>query len=225
MLICIADVLTMDELSHTIAQLDRATFVNGTLTAGWHARLVKHNMQVQDDESGLLPGLQQLILAAIDRHPLFQMVARPKKVRSPLLSRYEIGMSYGTHVDNSLMGSGEHVMRSDLSLTLFLSDPQTYTGGELVIESTHGEQVFKLPAGSMIVYPSSSLHRVEPVTHGIRLAAVTWVQSLIRDPGDRELLFDLDTARQLIFDKSGKTPEFDLISKSHANLLRKWIEL
>ena len=225
MLMCIADVLNADELASVGAQLSKAKFVDGKLTAGWHAQIVKHNTQVQDDGSGLLPKLQQFVQGAIERHPLFQIAARPKVVRSPLFSRYEQGMSYGTHVDNSLMGSGDHLMRSDISLTLFLSDPDRYVGGELVIESTHGEEVFKLPAGCMIIYPSTTLHRVEPVTAGVRLAAVTWVQSLIRDVGDREILFDLETARQIMFEKYGKTPEFDLISKSHANLLRKWVDL
>ena len=225
MLMCIADVLTVDELARVVAQLKKATFVDGKLTAGWHARLVKHNTQVQDDGSGLLPELQKLVQGAIDRHPLFQMAAYPKVLRSPLFSRYESGMSYGTHVDNALMRSGANIIRSDLSLTLFLSDPETYDGGEIVIESTQGEHVFKLEAGAMILYPSSTLHRVEPVTRGIRLAAVTWVQSWVRETSDREILFDLDTAKQLLFEKSGKTPEFDLISKSHANLLRKWVDL
>lgn len=225
MLICVANVLSVDELATIVAQLDKATFVDGKLTAGWHARLVKHNTQVQDDGSGLLPELQRLVQDAIDRHPLFQVAARPKVMRSPLFSRYEPGMSYGTHVDNALMGNGANRIRSDLSLTLFISDPETYDGGELVIESTQGEQVFKLAAGAMILYPSSTLHRVEPVTRGLRLAAVTWVQSWVREMSDREILFDLDTARQLLFEKFGKTPEFDLISKSHANLLRKWAEL
>ena len=121
--------------------------------------------------------------------------------------------------------AGYHPMRSDVSLTLFLSDPATYTGGELVIESTQGEQAFKLPAGAMIIYPSSTLHRVEPVTQGVRLAAVTWVQSLVRDMADREILFDLDTARKAVFAQHGKTAEFDLLSKSLANLLRKWVDL
>lgn len=225
MLMCIADVLTVDELTIVVDQLDQATFVDGKLTAGWHARLVKHNTQVQDDGSGLLPELQKLVQNAIDRHPLFQMAARPKIMRDPLFSRYEAGMSYGTHVDNAFMGSGVERLRSDLSLTLFLSDPETYTGGELVIESAQGDQIFKLPAGSMVLYPSSTLHRVEMVTAGVRLAAVTWVQSFVRDGGDREILFDLDTARQLLFQKFGKNAEFDLISKSYANLMRKWLDL
>jgi PKHD-type hydroxylase len=115
-------------------------------------------------------------------------------------------------------------LRSDVSFTLFLSPPSTYEGGELVIESTDAEQAYKLEAGSVIIYPSSTLHRVEPVTEGVRLVAVAWVQSLVREPSDREILFDLDTTRRAIFTKQGKTIEFDLISKSHANLLRKWAE-
>ncbi len=225
MLMCIADVLNIDELATVVVQLEQATFVDGKLTAGWHARLVKHNTQVQEDESGILTTLQQSVMRAIDRHPVFHMAVWPKVVRPPLFSRYEPGMSYGTHVDNTIMSCEDRIMRSDISLTLFLSDPDTYTGGELVIESTHGEQVFKLPAGAMIIYPSSTLHRVEPVTKGIRLAAVTWVQSLVRNMEEREILFDLDTTRQSIFKQYGKSPEFDTISKTHANLLRKWVEL
>jgi PKHD-type hydroxylase len=224
MLLCIAEVLPSDQLQNFVARLNQAQFVDGKLTAGWHARMVKQNTQLQEDGSGLLLDLQQSVLAALQQNPLFQMAARPKVVRPPIFSRYEPGMFYGTHVDNAVMGS-DRLMRSDLSLTLFLSHPDTYTGGELIIESTQGEQAFKLPAGAMILYPSSTLHRVEAVTQGVRLAAVTWVQSLVRDLGDREILFDLDTARQTLFEKHGKTPEFDLLSKSHANLLRKWADI
>jgi PKHD-type hydroxylase len=133
-------------------------------------------------------------------------------------------MYYGSHFDNAIMGD-ESISRTDVSLTLFLSDPNTYQGGELVIETSLGEQSFKLDAGSAIVYPSSTLHRVETVTEGTRWAAVTWIQSLIRDPSQREILFDLDTARRSIFQQYGKTIEFDLIAKSHANLLRKWADI
>ena len=141
-----------------------------------------------------------------------------------LISRYEVGMAYGTHTDDALMRGQHQVMRSDVSFTVFLNPPEEYEGGELVIDSTQGEQDYKLPAGSMIVYPSSTLHRVETVTAGHRLAAVSWAQSLIREPSDREILFDLDTVRQSIFETAGKTREFDLLSKTHANLLRKWRE-
>jgi PKHD-type hydroxylase len=225
MLLCIADVLLPDQLKGVVAKLNQAKFVDGKLTAGWHARMVKHNTQLEDDRTGLVQDLQQNVMAALQKNALFQMAARPKQIRPLLFSRYEAGMDYGTHVDNALMGSDAALMRSDISLTLFLSNPESYTGGELVIESTQGEQAFKLPAGAMIIYPSSTLHRVELVTQGVRLAAVTWVQSLVRDMGDREILFDLDTARHSLFEKYGKSVEFDLLSKSHANLLRKWADV
>jgi PKHD-type hydroxylase len=129
-------------------------------------------------------------------------------------------MTYGTHVDNAIMGG----MRTDVSLTLFLSDPADYEGGELVIESTAGEQDIKLPPGSGVVYSTTALHRVAPVQRGQRLAAVTWVRSLVRDPAAREILFDLETARHRLLEQVGKTPELDLLSKTQANLLRMWAE-
>lgn len=129
-------------------------------------------------------------------------------------------MAYGSHVDDALMGG----MRTDVSFTLFLSEPDTYDGGALVIETSAGEDDVKLPAGSLVAYASTTLHRVAEVTRGARLAAVGWARSYIRDPAQREVLFDLDTAHQSLFQKSGKTPEFDLLSKTSANLLRMWAE-
>ncbi|MFM7427496.1 MAG: Fe2+-dependent dioxygenase [Elainella sp.] len=222
MILCIADLLTPTELDWLTAQLATAAFIDGKATAGWHARLVKHNTQLEPG-SAVASEAKSLVLAALERHALFQMAALPRLIRPPLFSRYEPGMSYGSHVDNALMG--EPLMRSDLSFTLFLSSPTDYDGGELVIETTQGEEAFKLEAGAMVIYPSSTLHRVEPVTAGVRLVAVSWVQSLIRSAEERGILFDLDTARQAIFKQFGKTPEFDLLSKSYANLLRKWSEL
>jgi PKHD-type hydroxylase len=134
-------------------------------------------------------------------------------------------MSYGRHTDNALMPSSHGLMRSDVLMTLFLNHPDTYDGGELVIETSLGEQGFKLSAGSAIVYPSTMLHEVRPVTRGRRLAAVMWIQSLVRNPAHREILFDLDTARQVMFERQGKSPEFDLIGKSLSNLLPEWAEL
>lgn len=221
MILCIGNILNLTELETTIAKLETAEFVDGKATAGWHARLVKHNTQLPQG-SPALAIVRDLIDAALQRHVLFQMAVRPQIVRPVTISRYDIGMSYGAHVDNALMHHPS--MRSDVSMTLFLNNPTDYEGGELIIESTQGEAAFKLPAGSAIVYPSSTLHRVEAVTQGVRLAAVTWIQSLVRDPQQREILFDLDTARQTLFEASGKTPVFDLISKSHANLLRQWME-
>ncbi|NJL42742.1 MAG: Fe2+-dependent dioxygenase [Pseudanabaena sp. SU_2_4] len=227
MIISIANVLATDELDAIRSKLDQENFqenfIDGKATAGWHARLVKYNTQLRSDAPAL-PELRNMVQQALKRNALFQMAALPKTISPILFSRYEVGMEYGSHVDNAFMGE-ENRMRSDLSLTLFLSQPETYVGGELIIESTQGEQAFKLDAGAMVLYPSSTLHRVEPVTQGVRLAAVTWIQSLVRERSDREILFDLETARQAIFAKYGKTTEFDLLSKSYANLLRKWGEV
>ena len=145
---------------------------------------------------------------------------RPKALSPLLFSRYEKGMHYGSHVDDALMDG----MRTDVSFTLFLSDPKSYDGGELVIESASGEETFKLAAGSLVAYPATSLHRVGDVTRGTRLAAVGWARSFIRDAARRELLFDLDTARRQMFAREGKSAEFDLVSKSLANLMRMWAE-
>lgn len=222
MILCIGNVLSADELAEITSQLKTAEFVDGKLTAGWHARLVKHNTQLKKGSTS--ETLTQRVSAALKRNPVFQMAVRPKAIRSPLFSRYEVGMSYGTHVDNAVMGEGE-LMRSDVSFTLFLNPPSEYDGGELVMETTQGDQAFKLDAGAMIVYPSTTLHRVEPVTRGVRWVVVSWVQSLVREASDREILFDLDTARHSLFEQQGKTAEFDLLSKSLANLLRKWAEV
>ena len=223
MILSVDNVLTPEELDFVTSHLDTADFIDGKTTAGWHARAVKHNTQLTS-KAPYAKELTDLVKNALLRSPLFQISVQPKIVHSMLFSRYEAGMAYGSHVDNALMGNQEF-WRSDISLTLFLSSPSTYSGGELVIESLESERNFKLEAGCAIVYPSSTLHRVEAVNAGVRLAAVAWVQSLVRDPNERELLFDLDTARRAIFHKDGKTTEFDLISKSYTNLLRKWADL
>lgn len=222
MIFTLDNILTKDELKFIVDSLEKADFVDGKTTAGWHAKVVKNNRQLKKDVS-YGQDLRELVKTALKRSTLFQSAIQPKIIHSVLFSRYETGMSYGRHVDNALMGNWEF-LRSDVSFTVFLSSPSTYKGGELVIECSDGDRTYKLEAGSMIVYPSSTLHQVEPVTEGVRLAAVGWVQSLVRDPNEREILFDLDTARRSIFAKEGKTVEFDLISKSYANLLRKWAE-
>jgi PKHD-type hydroxylase len=224
MILCIGEVLTSDELKDVATTLTGAAFVDGKTTAGWHAKAVKQNSQLPKEAPELEP-IRQLIFAALQRNPLFQIVVRPRLIHPMLISRYEPGMAYGTHTDNALMTAYDQPMRSDVSFTLFLSDPVTYIGGELVIDSPQGEQAFKLDAGAMVVYPSSTLHRVETVTKGVRLSAVSWVQSLVRDPAEREILFDLDTACQALFERHGKTREFDLLAKTRANLLRKWVEM
>ncbi|MBF2080088.1 MAG: Fe2+-dependent dioxygenase [Synechococcales cyanobacterium T60_A2020_003] len=220
MIVSIPNVLTTDELTEIQQTLDQAEFVDGKLTAGWHAKRVKQNQQLKAGSPSTL--LYQCVHQAIARNPLFQAAVRPRNVHSVLFSRYGVGMSYGRHVDNALMGTEK--WRSDVSFTLFLNAPSDYQGGELVIEGADDERIYKLDAGSMIIYPSTTLHRVDPVTDGVRLVVVGWVQSLVRDAGDRELLFDLETVRRSLFAKNGKTDEFDLLSKSIANLLRKWAE-
>jgi PKHD-type hydroxylase len=149
----------------------------------------------------------------------------PKAIRPCLINRYSSGMAYGWHTDNAIMGKDGHFNRSDLSFTLFLSNPDTYQGGELVLDTDNGERSIKLAAGSMVLYPSTYLHQVTEVTAGERLAAVSWVQSLVRDAQQRTLLFELSTVRRSLFEKYGKTEEFDLLSKTHANLLRQWVDV
>lgn len=223
MVICIAGVLSAEDLSQIRASLDRGRFVDGRETAGWHARLVKRNEQAKvGSEPARKAG--EAVAAALTRHEVFRAAVLPRTVRPILFSRYHDGMAYGAHVDDAIMGTGAPA-RSDVSVTVFLNDPADYDGGELVMETTGGEQAYKLEAGSAIAYPSTTLHRVEPVTRGARLVGVTWVQSFVRDAESREILFDLDTTRRTLFQQSGKTREFDLLSKSYANLLRKWSDL
>ena len=224
MIFTIENLLTQEQLAIISERLQTDDFVDGKTTAGWHARIVKENTQLSS-QATYAKEIKDLIKVALEKNPLFKVATQPKIVHSMLISRYETGMSYGQHVDNAIMGTGSSCYRSDISLTVFLNDAASYEGGELVIEHVEGERRFKLEAGSVIVYPSSTLHRVEPVTKGLRLVAVAWVQSLVRAPNQREILFDLDTVRRSIFQKEGKTIEFDLISKSHANLLRQWSQV
>ena len=218
MIICIGNILSSTDLNWINSEVERLTFVDGRATAGWAARLVKHNEQAEADDR--LENVRQRIEEQILDNELFQIVARPKALTPLLISRYSSGKQYGTHVDDAVMGG----MRTDLSFTLFLADPKTYEGGELVIESSAGEQPFKLDAGSMIIYPTTTLHRVAPVTGGMRVAAFGWVRSFVRSAEKREILFDLETARRDLFDREGKTQAFDLLSKCNANLLRMWAE-
>jgi PKHD-type hydroxylase len=218
MQISIGAVLSPDDLQLVQATLAKARFGDGRETAGYAARAVKDNLQAAPDPS--LETLRKLVTARILANDLFRTAVRPKALTPLMFSRYEPGMRYGTHVDDALMQG----MRTDVSFTLFLADPDGYDGGELVIENAAGEDAVKLAAGSLVAYPAGSLHRVNAVTRGARLAAVGWARSLIRDPARRELLFDLDTARHRIHAREGKSAEFDLLSKSSANLLRMWAE-
>jgi PKHD-type hydroxylase len=215
----ISGILDSSQVAEAREELAQAAFVDGRVSAGWHARLVKNNLQAAGADQRVA-ALRETLAGRIGAHPLFRLAARPKTVTPLILSRYEQGMDYGSHVDDALM----HGMRTDVSFTLFLSEPDSYDGGALVIESPAGEDDVKLPAGSLVAYPATTLHRVAPVTRGTRLAAVGWVRSFVRDAAQREILFDLDSARQRLFEREGKTAEFDLLSKTSANLLRMWAE-
>jgi PKHD-type hydroxylase len=218
MQIVIGNVLSADDLAVVTATLARTRFVDGRATAGFAARLVKNNRQAVNDRK--LDTMRKLVAERILGNEVFRLAVRPKALTPLMFSRYEAGMHYGSHVDDALMDG----LRTDVSFTLFLSEPESYDGGELVIESASGEDAVKLAAGSLLAYPSTALHHVAPVTRGARLAAVGWARSFIRDSARRELLFDLDTARRAMFAQRGKSAEYDLVSKSLANLLRMWVE-
>jgi len=218
MQIVIGAVLSADEVALMRRTLAQTRFEDGRATAGFAARLVKNNRQATTDRK--VDTIRKLAEARILANEVFALAVRPKALTSVMFSRYEAGMQYGSHVDDALM----HGTRTDVSFTLFLSDPESYAGGELVIETASGEDSVKLAAGSLVAYPSTTLHRVAPVTRGVRLAAVGWARSYVRDAAQREMLFDLDTARRALFAREGKSAEFDLVSKSLANLLRMWVE-
>ena len=206
----------LQTLRHALSD-PAAPWIDGASTAGWHARGLKRNQQL-DGRSALHHQLAAQVEACLAADPLLQAAAFPRRIHSLLFSRSGAGDGYGRHVDNAWMAAG----RSDLSFTLFLSDPDAYAGGALVLETTAGEETVRLPAGHALVYPSTLLHRVEPVTAGQRLVAVGWIESRIRHADQRDLLFELDTARRALFERHGKDEIFDLISRSYSNLLRRW---
>ena len=219
MLLVISDVLTADDIAKVTDKMNALRFVDGAVTAGWHAKLVKNNLQADRTQPEYAP-LNKAVADAILRHPTFRMAARPRHMTPLLFSRYRDNMEYGTHVDDPIM----YNIRSDISFTLFLADPKAYEGGELVMETTAGEQAFKPNAGAMFIYPSTTLHRVTPVTRGERIAVVGWCQSYVRDANQREILYDLDVTRRAIFEKEKKSREFDVISRCSANLMRLWAD-
>lgn len=215
----IEPLLSAEQTLAMVQQLraDQEAWRPGVETAGWHAREVKNNHQL-DRGSALHQQLATAVQEQMQSHPLVQAAAFPRRIHGVLFSRSGVGEGYGRHVDNAWMAGG----RTDLSFTVWLSEPDTYQGGELVLESPSGEEAFRLPAGHALVYPSTLLHRVEPVSRGERLVAVGWIESRIRQTEQRELLFELDTARRALFARSGKDDVFDLISRSYSNLLRTW---
>ncbi|WP_454723077.1 MULTISPECIES: Fe2+-dependent dioxygenase [Cupriavidus] len=227
MLVCIPKVLNAEQLAVLRQQLDSAgaAWVDGRVTAGYSGAPVKFNQQI-DERSEVAAQCQQLILAMLERNPLFISAALPNIVYPPMFNRYGEGMTFGAHVDGSVRihPHNGRKLRTDVSATLFLSDPASYDGGELQIEDTYGLHSIKLEAGDMVVYPATSLHQVTPITRGVRVASFFWVQSLIRDDAQRALLFDLDNAIQKLNQTGGDESARRSLVGCYHNLLRQWSE-
>jgi len=223
-LLRIPSVLDRSELDMVRRMLAGAPFVDGKLSAGQVAKRVKHNQEV-DRRARELEQLNNLVMGKLVQHPVYRSAALPLRVAAPYYARYTPGMQYGDHVDDPVMGADGVLYRSDVSITVFLGDPAGYDGGELVMNTSFGEQQVKLPAGDAVMYPSSSLHRVAEVTRGERLVAVTWLQSLVRDPARRELLHELNSVRERMLANTPETEDAKLINKTYVNLVRMWGEL
>jgi len=226
MLLTIPGLLTPEQVARFRSVLDRAQWVDGNETSGHQSAKAKHNEQIAEKDP-VARGLGEEILVALAASPLFMSAAVPKQVFPPLFNRYGPGMAFGTHVDNAIRTHGPTGVRirTDLSATLFLAEPEEYDGGELLVEDMYGVQRVKLPAGSMVLYPSSSLHRVEPITRGARVASFFWIQSLVREDAQRTLLFDLDMAIvRLTQERPGDASLVALTGVYH-NLLRRWAEV
>jgi PKHD-type hydroxylase len=219
-MLIITDVLSPEDVAKVREELAATTFVDGRKTAGGEARKVKANRQA-DADNPKIKALMKFVRQAVDRNAIFQLYARPAKMSAIMFNAYGKGETYGLHVDETIMGSGENKMRTDFSFTLFLSDPSEYEGGELVVVGTEGDRSVRPRAGSMVVYSTGALHRVNPVTKGERVAAVGWVQSLIRRADAREIIFDLGRVRIGMAEGDSRL----LLDKAMANLMRMWGEL
>ncbi len=223
MMLRIPSVLVPSELEAVTGFLAGARFLDGRLSAGAAARRVKNNEEV-DRNSPELTQLNNLVMGKLVQHPVYRSGAMPLKVAAPYYARYVPGKAYGDHVDDPVMGSEGVLYRSDIAITIFLNGPDQYDGGELVIRTSFGSNTVKLPAGDAIMYPASSIHHVAAVTRGERLVAVTWVQSLVRDPARRELLYELNQARESLLEKSPDAPETARVNAAYVNLVRMWGE-
>jgi PKHD-type hydroxylase len=224
-LLQVPGVLTAEQVAHAREVLQRAEWVDGRVTAGHQSARVKHNEQLPED-SAAARELGQLVVAALERNALFLAAALPLRIFPPLFNRYGVGHGFGVHVDNAVrqVRGTPHRIRTDLSATLFLADPADYDGGELTIEDTYGVQQVKLPAGDLILYPASSLHKVQAITRGVRTASFFWIQSMVRDDAERALLFDLDTAVQKLSASMPEHPAVVQLTGVYHNLLRRWAD-
>lgn len=222
MLLHIPEVLLPNELEAVRRVLDQSAFVDGKLTAGRAAERVKHNTEL-DREQPQRDALAQIVVTALYRSETFRTAALPLKLGTPIFARYTPGMTYGWHVDDPVMGQGQHY-RTDVSFTLFLSEPDEYDGGELMVRTSFGEKRVKLKAGDVVIYPSGTLHQVAEVTRGVRLVSIGWIQSMVRDPAQREILFELSAARNKLLADNAGTPEADAVDHAYINLVRMWAE-
>lgn len=223
MLLAVPDVLTADQVLKARQIFEQADWVDGRVTAGHQSSRVKDNMQLREG-SPAARELGDMVLSALEKNPLFVSAALPARVFPPLFNRYQGGQAFGTHVDNAIrqVSGTPHRIRTDLSATLFFTGPDEYDGGELVVEDTYGTHSVRLPAGHMILYPSTSLHHVRPVTRGARIASFFWIQSMIREDSERTLLFDLDLAIQRLAGEIPDHPAAVQLTGVYHNLLRRW---
>ncbi len=225
MLLRVPQVLNADELKQMQSLMEAAKWVDGKVTAGTQSAQVKRNIQLPES-SPEAEAARQIVLTALSRNALFFSAALPKKIYPPLFNQYRDGMDFGAHIDNAVRThaiTGLHV-RTDISCTLFLADPDSYDGGELVVEDTYGQQMVKLPAGDMVLYPGTSLHHVRPVTSGARLASFFWLQSMIRDDAQRTLLFDMDAAIVTLRQQVGDNAAVIRLTGNYHNLIRMWAD-
>ena len=224
MLLKIADILDAEKLANIRAMLEKVAFIDGQHSAGQAARRVKNNLEMQQ-KGQQAEYLDHLLMGSLAEHPDFRSGALPYRVAQPVFARYTQGMHYGDHVDDPIMGNGPAKFRTDVSVTVFLNEPDDYEGGELVINTTFGPQQIKLPAGHAVMYPSTSVHHVAEVTGGERLAAIVWLQSMVRDPNQRELLYQLDQARNVLLAERPDAEETKQVDRSYVNLIRMWSEV
>lgn len=224
MLLVIPNVLDADKLEQVRSLLAQGCFVDGRLSAGKTAGRVKHNEELQT-HARQMEQLNSLVMGALVQHPLYQAAAMPYRVATPYYARYTQGMSYGDHIDDPVMGPPGGQYRSDVSTTVFLNAPEEYTGGELVIRTAYGEERLKCAAGDAVIYPSSSLHHINEITRGERLVAVTWTQSMLRDPRQRELLYQLYQARESLLESQPGSETATQVDHAYVNLMRMWSEL
>lgn len=226
MLLQIPDILSAEQAAECLQKIEKAEWIDGRVTAGHQSARTKDNLQMPENHS-LARETGEMILSALERNSLFMSAALPLKVFPPLFNRYERGQSFGNHVDNAIrqVSGTPHRIRTDLSATLFLTKPEDYDGGELVVEDTFGVHSVKLPAGHLILYPATSLHNVRPVTRGARTSSFFWIQSMIRDDGKRTILFDLDMAVRRVSEELPDHSSAAQLTAVYHNLLRRWAEV